>query len=270
MEGISIVIPTYNSSSTLDACLDSIDGQTLLCKDLIVVDRFSVDQTVRVAQAHHARVIQSYATRSVARNLGARASNSFGILFIDSDMILQPTLVQECTKLLLQFDSLVVPEASIGKGFWALCKRLERERYIGDDSIEAPRCYRREPFLAIGGYDENLEAGEDWELRQRSARESFKIGRTQSMLLHDEGEYSPSIAFRRKFAYGRTINRYVRKNPSATLLQVNPLIRVLDPSLKIMSHDLRHGLGVLILRTVEFTGAGMGFLSTRFENPAIS
>jgi len=176
-------------------------------------------------------------------------------------MILFPTLVEECSRLLLDHDSLVVPEASVGRGFWASCKRLERDTYLGNDLIEAPRCYRRKPFLAIGGYDENLEAGEDWELRQRSTRMRFKLGRTQSMLLHDEGEYSPSMAFRRKYAYGRTIRRYMQRNPSATLKQVNPLIRVLDPSVRIMSKDIPHGLGVLILRAVEFAGAGIGLLT---------
>jgi len=176
-------------------------------------------------------------------------------------MILLPTLVEECSRLLLDHDSLVVPEASIGRGFWASCKRLERDTYLGNDSIEAPRCYRRKSFLAIGGYDENLEAGEDWELRQRSTRMSFKLGRTQSMLLHDEGKYSPYMAFRREYAYGRTIRRYVRRNPSATLKQINPLIRVLDPSVKIMSKDIPHGLGVLVLRAVEFAGAGIGLLT---------
>ncbi|HYU55028.1 MAG TPA: hypothetical protein VEL71_02290 [Candidatus Dormibacteraeota bacterium] len=98
-------------------------------------------------------------------------------------------------------------------------------------------------------------------MRQRSTRMRFKLGRTQSMLLHDEGEYSPSMAFRRKYAYGRTIRRYMQRNPSATLKQVNPLIRVLDPSVRIMSKDIPHGLGVLILRAVEFAGAGIGLLT---------
>jgi len=193
--------------------------------------------------------------------LGAEALDTFGVLFVDSDMILSSTLVEECTRLLRDYDSLVVPESSIGKGFWAACKRIERERYLGNDLIEAPRCFRRGALLGIGGYDENLEAGEDWELRQRSARKGFRLGRTRSTLLHDEGDYSLSKAFRRKHTYGRTMNRYLRRNPSASLVQVNPMVRVLDPGVKIMSYDLRHGLGVLILRGVEFTGAAIGFLT---------
>lgn len=267
MEGLSIVIPTYNSSSTLDSCLDSINRQSRQCGDIVVVDRYSMDGTVQIAKAHGASIIQSSATRSAARNIGARGSDSFGVLFVDSDMILLPTLVEECEELLRQYDSLVVPEASIGRGFWATCKRVERENYLGNMLIEAPRCFRRELFLAIGGYDENLEAGEDWELRQRSARKGLKLNRTRTMILHDEGEYSLSTAFKRKYMYGKTVRRYLNRNPSASLIQVNPMIRVMDPGVRIMSHDLKHGLGVIILRGIEFAGAAAGVVSGRTRAP---
>ena len=265
MQGISVVIPTYNSSRTLDRCLDSIDKQSRRPEETIVVDRCSTDGTIQIAKMHGTRVLESPETRSVARNLGARASHSFGVLFVDSDMILTPELVEESARALLHHDSLIIPEASIGTGFWAICKRIERQASRGSDLLEAPRCYRRESFLAIGGYDEDLEAGEDWELRDRTERNGLYLGRTQSMLLHDEGEYTPSKAFRRKYAYGRTISRYLKRNPSASLVQVNPFIRILDPSVRIMSYDLRHGLGVLLLRSLEFTAAGMGFLERKIK-----
>jgi glycosyltransferase involved in cell wall biosynthesis len=266
LDDLSIVIPTYNSANTLEKCLDSIDRQSQRASDVVVIDRHSADGTVEIAKAHGARIIQSPAARSAARNLGAKATDSFGVLFVDSDMILRFTLVEECVRLLEFFDSLVVPEASIGRGFWAKCKRIERQNYLGNELIEAPRCFRREPFLAIGGYDENLEAGEDWEMRQRSTRNGFKLSRTRTMLLHDEGEYSLSGAFRRKYAYGRTMRRYLSKNPSASLVQVNPIFRVIDPGVRIMSHDIRHGLGVIILRGVEFAGAASGVLMAGTRN----
>src|SRR2546425_10778611 len=136
MNGISVVIPTYNSSRTLDGCLHSIDKQSRQCDETIIVDCYSTDRTIRIAEKHGTRVFQTLASRSVARNLGARASNSFGVLFVDSDMILTPTLIEECARVLLDHDSLIVPEASVGKGFWATCKRIERQAYRGSDLIE--------------------------------------------------------------------------------------------------------------------------------------
>ena len=45
--------------------------------------------------------------------------------------------------------------------------QLEKLCYVGDDLIEAARFFRKSSFDAIGGYDVDLEAGEDWDLNQR-------------------------------------------------------------------------------------------------------
>src|SRR5439155_24891828 len=95
------------------------------------------------------------------------ASGNF-LLLIDSDMVLQPQIVDECLSAVLRgAQAVIVPEVSIGEGYWSACKALERSCYVGDDAIEAPRFVQRQIFADVNGFDEELTGGEDWDLAAR-------------------------------------------------------------------------------------------------------
>ncbi len=242
-------------------CLDSLVKQTVPCSEMIVVDRFSSDGTPKIAEAFGARVIQSNGNRSVARNLGMAHSRSSAVLFIDSDMILSPTLLEECKKGLGDHDALIIPEISQGTGFWAKCKSAERRTYQGNDAIEAARCFRKSPLLLLGGYNPRLEAGEDWELQNRVRTSGLSLGRIQAKIVHDDGDLSLAMFVKKKYAYGGTMREYLTTNPNASIKQVNPLYRIVTTTLKILPCDPIHGTGVLILKTLEFAAAGLGHLT---------
>src|SRR5947209_8479824 len=149
---ISVVIPTYNSMKTFPRCLESATHQSSECREIIVVDRFSQDGLASYAKANGATVIQSKASRSAARNIGVAMCSASGVLFVDSDMILSKSLISECVGGLETHHALVIPEVSIGTGFWAQCKALDKRLSIENELMEAPRCFRRETFLSLGGY----------------------------------------------------------------------------------------------------------------------
>jgi len=162
---LSAVIPTFNSSRTLLPCLTSVNAQTVPFKEVFVVDRYSTDRTIEIARQAKSILIQSAGNRSVARNLGLAQSTSFGVLFIDSDMVLPETLVEECVDKLGTHDAIIIPELSFGEGFWATCKRLERKTHDGVELLEAARCFRKNALTSLGGYDPQLEGGEDLDLK---------------------------------------------------------------------------------------------------------
>src|SRR5438046_7153922 len=152
---------------TFPRCFESVRHQTSGFSEIIVVDRFSRDGLARYAEARGATVIQSDSNRSEARNIGLRRASSDGVLFIDADMILPPTLSEDCERGLLISDALIIPENSVGVGFWASCKAAERKLHVGDPLMEAARCFERSVLLSMGGYGAELEAGEDWDLQRR-------------------------------------------------------------------------------------------------------
>jgi glycosyltransferase involved in cell wall biosynthesis len=90
---VSIVIPVYNASPYLAACLDrlrSLDPAPLEC---IVVDDVSTDDSALIAERAGCQVIACGQQRgpAFARNLGARAARGGILLFVDSDVLVPPS-----------------------------------------------------------------------------------------------------------------------------------------------------------------------------------
>jgi glycosyltransferase involved in cell wall biosynthesis len=82
----SVVIPAYNSASTLPATLESIHAQTEPPREIIVVDDGSSDQTARVASDYGAKVIsQKNAGPGAARATGSLVAKSDYIAYLDGD-----------------------------------------------------------------------------------------------------------------------------------------------------------------------------------------
>ena len=92
---VSVVIVTFNRSSRIDPCLESLDCQTYP-KDnfeVIVVDDGSTDDTAHSARNHEGvRVIRHEVNRGnpSARNTGLKAARGEIIAYIDDDTVADP------------------------------------------------------------------------------------------------------------------------------------------------------------------------------------
>jgi len=118
----------------------------------------------------------------------------------------------------------ILPESSVGEGFLARCRALERSCYLGDDSIEAARFFPREAFQESGGFDENLDAMEDWDLSIRIAR-GRSLPRTASQIEHDEGHLRIGPVLAKKYRYAGSSLRYIDKHGKRTIGQANLVFR---------------------------------------------
>lgn len=151
---VSVIIPTKNSAVTIEKCLKSIVDQTYPKIEVIIVDGLSTDITRKIAEEFSAKIVISNSRRSEARNIGAESSTGEYLLFVDSDMQLDPMVIAKCMEMTdTGCDVLIIPEISVGQGFWAKCRTLEKSCYLGDDNIEASRFFKRSAFRRIGGYD---------------------------------------------------------------------------------------------------------------------
>jgi len=84
---VDYVIPTYNSAYCLDKCLVAVKkyGNP---HNIFIIDKFSEDETLKIAQAHHCKIIQTNATLGKCRIIGAQKAETDWIAFVDSDIII--------------------------------------------------------------------------------------------------------------------------------------------------------------------------------------
>jgi glycosyltransferase involved in cell wall biosynthesis len=240
----------------------SIRSQDYRPIELIVIDNQSTDGTLQIASLH-ADVAETFGPeRSAQRNRGALISTGNYLLFIDSDMLLERQVVGDCVDAAQAsgLPAVVIPETSVGEGFLARCRALERSCYVGDDQIEAARFFLRDTFKACGGFDERLTAFEDWDLSRRLGG-GHSLPRTSSYVLHDEGTLRLAALLAKKKYYARSFALYLRKHGRSAVRQSNLILR--PAILRNWRRLLRHPVlaaGILSLKTLEAAAAGWGLL----------
>ena len=223
---VSIIIPTKNSSVRLPQLINSINNQSHKKIETIVVDNKSIDETKNIARKLKALVFDKGPERGAQKNYGAMKASGNYVFFLDDDMELNRKVVEDCLNSMPQYDAIMVPEESVGEGFWNKCVILERSCYVGDDDMEAARFFKKTIFNKLNGFDENLVAsGDDLDLNQRTRRKGFKIGRIHSFIIHHEGPRDPLSTIKKWRYYGRNMVKYYAKNPKEAALQYLPLRR---------------------------------------------
>ncbi len=244
---VSVVVPTRNSGTTLRSCLESIVAQSIRC-ELIVVDNGSEDNTLEIANDLADIVITAGPERSAQRNIGCAASSGQIVGFVDSDMVLEPTVAQEARAALVDGTiAVVVPEYTTGNGYWAEVRAYERSLYIDNDDVEAARFFVRTFVDQVGGFNEQLTGGEDWDLDIR-IRKLGKVGRTTAQIEHKEGRVHFLDACRKKGYYAAGYQGFARQHGTSTLIQI-ALNRPYVKSPKLLFS--KHGAGLAMLKLGE-------------------
>jgi glycosyltransferase involved in cell wall biosynthesis len=85
---IDYIVPTWNSEATIELTLASIEryGNP---NEIIIIDRYSQDNTEIIAIRHNCRIIKSNRSLGSARREGAKEAHTELISFVDSDVELK-------------------------------------------------------------------------------------------------------------------------------------------------------------------------------------
>jgi glycosyltransferase involved in cell wall biosynthesis len=175
---VSVVIPTHNRGAMLREALESVLAQTLAPSEIVVVDDGSTDNTPEIATRFGNKIKYIYSPPrgvSHARNLGWRSAGSPWIAFLDSDDLWLPRKLERQLQCLAQDPGAAAcytDEIWIRNG-----KRVNpckhHAKYSGWIFPHClPRCIispssvlvRREILEELGGFDEEMEVCEDYDL----------------------------------------------------------------------------------------------------------
>ncbi len=162
---ISVIIPAFNSAKTIKATLASVIAQTWKKYEVIVVDDGSTDDLPAAIMDYRDRIHyirQANAGAPAARNRGASVATGEYFLFLDSDTVMVPDMLETMATALVTH-----PEASYAysdftfgvKNFHLFdfsSDRLRQTNYIHTSSL-----IRRKDFP---GFDPALKRFQDWDV----------------------------------------------------------------------------------------------------------
>lgn len=219
---VSIVIPTYNSSRTIGQCLESVRRQTYKNIETIVCDNFSEDDTVDIARRYLPRVLFKGRERAAQKNFGAKHAGGDILYFIDSDFVLERDTIQRCVQSIGKAEAVVTTNRSIGNGLWAKSIAYKRELLAREESVIAARFIRKESFLKVGGFDEELVMGEDIDLHRRLVEAGFYVTSVDAVEWHVGEPRTFRELVLKNYRYMTSLRRYLKKNKRAVAGHLNP------------------------------------------------
>jgi GT2 family glycosyltransferase len=191
---VSVIVPMYDSSATIEATLRSVVAQTLDDWEVVAVDDASHDDSAQRAAAVDARVRVVAADRNggpaAARNLGLRHARGELVALLDADDRWAPEYLQE---MVAAYD-----RASAEEPVGLVCcdARLEgpdgplpgtyRERIGAPEHVDVETLLRgnvvfvsalapRAAVLEVGGFDERTFGSEDHDLWLKLAERGLRI-----------------------------------------------------------------------------------------------
>jgi glycosyltransferase involved in cell wall biosynthesis len=183
---LSIVIPTYNEAIHIEKCISSILTELNNKKiehEIIVVDNMSTDNTGIIANQFDITFLTCTlkGCPAAVRNLGAQHAKYPIICFIDGDCTLTEKWPDKILELFTQADigAYGGPCLSPKQGSWVetTWAPIEVASYYNLNATLAGSnmALKKDIFLAVGGFNENLIAAEDDDLSKRILAGGWKV-----------------------------------------------------------------------------------------------
>lgn len=165
---ISIIIPTINEEAYMEPLLKSLKPQLHRGDEIIIVDSYSKDRTVEIAEGYECRIITVPKEGiAAAKNAGARIARNSTLAFLDADAIVSKNWLEKIRKHMRGDKRGAVAGLDL---YWSISKKRMRlyNRYSRAVFKTAFMCYKymggkpwipsnncainRELFFRLGGF----------------------------------------------------------------------------------------------------------------------
>ncbi len=95
---VSVVIPTFNEEKYIENTLKSLKNQTYSPLEIIVVDSFSTDNTLKIVKKYTNKIFKKNTNIAEAKNMGAAHANGYVLVFLDADTVLSTNWIGKAVK----------------------------------------------------------------------------------------------------------------------------------------------------------------------------
>jgi glycosyltransferase involved in cell wall biosynthesis len=208
MPSVSIIIPTFNSmtgTKNIEETLKSITSQTYPNVEILIVDNFSKDATHEICRRYPVRFFQLKGNRSQARNYGIDKMSGDYALFVDSDFVLEPDVVEECVSQSMHFkaDCVVIPVKFVSKSMSRIdCSQMRNIELGADLGLQSTILFYTRELIRSIQFPESVEIGEDMIFSSIALERKPNVSRTSSMIYHVEDGTTRNLILR-SWNYGK-------------------------------------------------------------------
>ncbi len=224
---ISVVIPAFNEEADLGGCLSALAAQTLSPSlfEAIVVDNGSTDATAEIAQRFvpilPLRVV-SLPRRSIstARNSGALLAEGRELVFLDADCRPNPNWLRDFVELApengIRGCHYKIPLDSTWVGrVWT---QFQARAVTGPVSFVpgGGLFISKSNFVALGGFNEQVETSEDIELCTRARNNGLSITSHPALAVVHDGTPRTLMQFYRQHSWHgeHVLRNFIENLPS--------------------------------------------------------
>ena len=262
---VSVIVPTKNSSEFLDECLESIMKQTYKKIEVIVVDNHSIDDTKKIAQQYTDKFYTKGPERSAQVNYGVEKASGKYIYKVDSDFVLEPSVIQECINEVAKgFDAIVIHNSPDTTVSWiAKIRKFEVDMYKYDLTHSSARFVSKKVYRKIGGFNANITAGEDYDFQNKLNRHNYKTSFIDAEALHRGEPKNLLPHIKNYYEYGKDFINFKSENyvESKSQLRFGRSVYFKHWK-KFISHPI-HGITFLIYNFTKYLFGGVGYLKAR-------
>jgi GT2 family glycosyltransferase len=222
---ISVVIAVRDGMPFFEDQLSALAAQSTARKwELIVADNGSADtsaETARSWSAHKGEVPVAVVDASLrrgpaaARNAGARQASGTLLCFCDADDVVDPGWLDALSSALAETD---VVAGSFEMGSLNGGPRTDPSPAVTSQLGQLPAGLaanlgvRRSAFEQVGGFDEDLQVGEDIDLCWRLQLAGFTFSVAPEAVVAKRDRSTPGQAFRQGIAHGRSGPRLYKRH----------------------------------------------------------
>lgn len=217
---VSLIIPYYNQSKTLEALLKSIEILKTLPFEVIVVDDSSTDNPFEIISRFPKVLAYKTPTNmgpSFTRNLGAKKAKGEVLLFIDSDCImLRSDCIEKHLQVHKEHQNIILSGAIQGMGKNIIGRAVNYFSWsnnIPDLQKNNPVLTTHIPsahfsivkrdYIRIGGFDEELIAGEDTDFCRKAIQAGLMLMNRSDIIVGHYDLCDFIIFWKKKNGYGK-------------------------------------------------------------------
>lgn len=227
MPKVSVIICTYNRANLLPTAIESVLVQSFQNFEIIIIDSASTDNTEEIMKPYEKnKKIRYYRSNtdsgiSSSRNKGVSLSAGIYIAMLDSDdywtdkekLNKQVEILDKNKEIGIVGSSMILVKKDGSKIKDVFCEmddfHIRKNMLIENQFNQSAVLFRKKAFEEAGGYDENLEVAEDYDLwlqvgkkyRFANLKES-----TIAYMIHSEG-----ISKIKKKLMAKTVDKLIEK-----------------------------------------------------------